>query len=113
MPTATTVELEPLLEVKKPAQYLGGEHNARSKPWETAATRMALCFPDAYEIGMSNLAMNLLYELVNDQTSHLCDRCFAPLPDMADAMRDNGVQLWGWESRRRLGEFDIVGFSMS
>ena len=114
MPIATTVELEPLLDrVKKPAQYLGGEHNARSKPWETAATRMALCFPDAYEIGMSNLAMNLLYELVNDQTSHLCDRCFTPLPDMADAMRDNGVQLWGWESRRRLGEFDIVGFSMS
>ncbi len=114
MAVAAPVEIEPLLEqVVKPAQYLAGEHNARNKDWGAAAARLALCFPDAYEIGMSNLAMSVLYELVNDQTPHLCDRAFTPLPDMADALRARGMPLWGWESRRPLREFDVVGFSMS
>ena len=110
----TTVHIEHLLDsVTKPAQYLAGEHNARQKDWDAAQTRLALCFPDAYEIGMSNLAMGLLYELVNDDTPHLCDRCFTPLPDMADAMRAHGLPLWGWESRRPLRDFHVLGFSMS
>ena len=79
VPAPTTVHFEHLLDsVTKPAQYLAGEHNARQKDWDAAQTRLALCFPDAYEIGMSNLAMGLLYELVNDDTPHLCDRCFTP-----------------------------------
>jgi radical SAM family uncharacterized protein len=114
MLTASTVRIDPLLDrVIKPAQYLAGEHNARNKPWKTASTRLALCFPDAYEIGMSNLTMSLLYELVNDETPHLCDRSFTPMPDMADEMRAASVALWGWESRRPLRDFDILGFSMS
>ena len=80
-PAPVLVDIEHLLDsVKKPAQYLAGEHNARQKDWDSAQTRLALCFPDAYEIGMSNLAMGLLYELINDDTPHLCDRCFTPLP---------------------------------
>ena len=110
----TTVRIEHLLDsVTKPAQYLAGEHNSRRKDWDSAQTRLALCFPDAYEIGMSNLAMGLLYELVNDDTPHLCDRCFTPLPDMADTMRAHDIPLFGWESRRPLRDFHILGFSMS
>ncbi len=114
MATSTTVDISGLLDrVRKPAQYLGGEHNARHKPWDTAQTRFALCFPDAYEVGMSNLAVNLLYELVNDHSDHLCDRAFTPWPDMADLMRASSTPLFGWESRRPLRDFDIIGFSMS
>ena len=113
-PAPVLVDFEHLLDrVKKPAQYLAGEHNARQKDWDSAQTRLALCFPDAYEIGMSNLAMGLLYELVNDDTPHLCDRSFTPLPDMADAMRAQNLPLFGWESRRPLRDFHILGFSMS
>ena len=108
------VDIAPLLDrVAKPAQYTGGELNARRKPWDEAATRFALCFPDAYEIGMSNLAMGVLYEQVNDRTPHLCDRAFTPFPDMADLMREAGLPLFGWETRRPLADFDMLGFSLS
>ena len=108
------VDIAPLLDrVAKPAQYTGGELNARRKPWDEAATRFALCFPDAYEIGMSNLAMGVLYEQVNDRTPHLCDRAFTPFPDMADLMREAALPLFGWETRRPLADFDMLGFSLS
>ena len=108
------VDIAPLLDrVAKPAQYTGGELNARRKPWDEAATRFVLCFPDAYEIGMSNLAMGVLYEQVNDRTPHLCDRAFTPFPDMADLMREAGLPLFGWETRRPLADFDMLGFSLS
>ena len=114
MTSLETVDIDHLLDrVRKPAQYLGGEHNSRNKPWETAGATFALCFPDAYEVGMSNLAVNLLYELVNDQTDHLCDRVFTPWPDLADLMRASSVPLFGWETRRPLRAFDVLGFSMS
>ena len=111
---APSVDISELLDrVTKPAQYLGGEHNQRNKPWDAARVKFTLAFPDAYEIGMSNLAVNLLYELVNDRTADLCDRAFAPLPDMADLMRETGVPLFGLETRRPLRDFDVIGFSMS
>ena len=114
MAVAQTVDISHLLDrVRKPAQYLGGEHNARNKPWDATATKFVICFPDAYEVGMSNLAIDLLYELVNDRTRHLCDRAFVPWPDLADLMRAEGIALFGWETRRPLRDFDIVGFSMS
>ena len=108
------VDITPLLDrVAKPAQYVGGELNARRKSWREAATTFALCFPDAYEIGMSNLAMGVLYEQVNDHTPHLCDRAFTPFPDLADLMREAGLPLFGWETRRPLADFDMLGFSLS
>ena len=111
---AAGVDISQLLDrVTKPAQYLGGEHNQRNKPWDTARVKFVLAFPDAYEVGMSNLAMNLLYELVNDRTADLCDRAFTPLPDMADLMREAGLPLFGLETRRPLRDFDVIGFSMS
>lgn len=110
----TAIDLGSLLDrVAKPAQYVGGELNARHKSWEESAAKFALCFPDAYEIGMSNLAMSVLYEQVNDHSPHLCDRAFTPFPDMADLMRAEGVPLFGWETRRPLGEFDMLGYSLS
>ena len=108
------VDITALLDrVAKPAQYVGGELNARRKSWREAATTFALCFPDAYEIGMSNLAMGVLYEQVNDHTPHLCDRAFTPFPDLADLMREAGLPLFGWETRRPLADFDMLGFSLS
>ncbi len=110
----SAVDIAPLLDrVTKPAQYVGGELNARHKVWDSSATKFALCFPDAYEIGMSNLAMGVLYEQLNDHSPHLCDRAFTPFPDMADLMRAEGLSLFGWETRRPLAEFDIIGFSLS
>ena len=74
-----TERVDALLDsVQKPARYIGGEMNAAAKPWEAAAVRFALCFPDTYEVGMSHLGMKILYEIVNARNDALCERVFAP-----------------------------------
>ena len=78
-----------LLCVEKPARYTGGELNSIVK--ENAGLRFALCFPDVYEIGMSHLGSRILYEVINARDEFACERCFAPWPDMENAMRQNGV----------------------
>ena len=107
------VNVEPLLErVRRPAHYAGGEWNARDKPWDGVDVKLCMIFPDSYEIGMSNLGIQILYELVNELPRFLCDRAFCPWPDMAGALRATNTPLFGLDSRRPLSEFDMLGFSL-
>ncbi len=99
--------------VARPARYTGGEWNAVVKDWEATPVRVALSYPDAYEVGMSNMALPILYELLNRREDVLAERVFAPWVDMAAALREAGIRLFSLESRRPLGEFDIIGFSLS
>lgn len=96
--------------VEKPARYIGGEWNSIVK--EEANLRFALCFPDVYEIGMSHLGSRILYNILNQTEGVACERCFAPWPDMEQALRDEKESLFSLETKRPLGAFDIVGFSL-
>ena len=101
-----------LHKVTKPARYTGGEWNSIVKDWDTTPIRIAFSYPDLYEIGMSNMALPILYKLLNDQPDVLAERVFAPWPDMAALMRAEGIPLFSLESKRPLKEFDIIGFSL-
>ncbi|HPU01445.1 MAG: TIGR03960 family B12-binding radical SAM protein [Firmicutes bacterium] len=106
-------KLERLLPlVQKPARYLGNEWNAVLKDHSSAAVRMVLAFPDLYEVGMSNLGLKILYEIVNAHPRMLLERVFAPAADMEALMRREGLPLFALESTRPVREFDIVGFSL-
>ncbi len=98
--------------VQKPTRYLGLERNLVRKPWETVGVRVALAFPDAYEIGMSHQGTRILYHLVNRRADALAERAFAPMPDMAAALRAARVPLFTLESYRAVAEFEIVGISL-
>ena len=101
-----------LPNVQKPARYTGGEYNAVVKDKQTVKTRFALCFPDTYEIGMSNLGCRILYGLMNERKDVWCERCFAPWGDMEEEMRREGLLLYGLESGDPISDFDIIGFSL-
>ena len=98
--------------VKKPARYTGGEYGEIHKDLSDVELRMALCFPDVYEIGMSNTGMRILYRVLNDMPGVWCERVFAPWFDMRDEMRRNSLPLWALESGDTLDRFDAVGFSI-
>lgn len=98
--------------VQKPARYTGGEYNEIIKDKSTISLRMAFCFPDVYEIGMSNLGMRILYGAINEIPGVWCERVFAPWGDMAQEMRAAGVQLYALESGDPVAEFDVIGFSL-
>jgi radical SAM family uncharacterized protein len=101
-----------LPNVSKPARYTGGEWNSVVKDWETCDVRWALAFPDIYEIGMSNLGLAILYDLLNRQAGVLAERVYAPWVDMEQALRAAGLPLFSLESRRPLAAFDVIGFSL-
>ena len=101
-----------LPRVSKPARYTGGEWNAVVKDWDTTPLRVVLAFPDVYEIGMSNLGLAILYDILNRQPDVLCERVFAPWTDMEEAMRQEGIPLFSLETRHPLAEFDVIGFSL-
>ena len=106
-------KLERILpRVQKPARYTGGEYNAIVKDKSEVDLRFALCFPDTYEIGMSNLGVRILYGLMNEMPGVWCERVFAPWGDMEEEMRENGIPLYGLESGDPIGSFDFVGFSL-
>ncbi len=109
---AAAVSRDLLPFVQNPAQYVGGEVNAVRKDWRAAALRMCLAFPDTYAIGMSHLGSAIVYRLVNRREDWLCERTFAPWTDAADRMRELGLPLFSWESRRPVRAFDVVGFSL-
>jgi radical SAM family uncharacterized protein len=98
--------------VAKPARYTGGEWNSITKDWEACDVRWALAFPDIYEIGMSNLGLAILYDILNHQPGVLAERVYAPWVDMEGALRAARLSLFGLESRRSLAEFDVIGFSL-
>jgi len=101
-----------LFQVTKPARYTGGEWNSIVKDWDQTPIRVVLIYPDLYEIGMSNMALPILYELLNSQPDVLAERAFAPWVDMEAALRQADIPLFSLESRRPLKEFDVIGFSL-
>lgn len=106
------LEEELLEQVVRPGQYLGNEWGAVRKPWRSADVRLALVFPDLYELGMSNFGQRILYQIVNSCPNYLADRAYAPGSDMEELLRARALPLWGWESRRPLRDFDLLGFSL-
>ena len=98
--------------VQKPARYTGGEYNEIKKDPEDVRVRVAFCFPDTYEIGMSNLGMRILYGVMNEMDGVWCERVFAPWGDMDAAMRANNLPLWALESQNPVKDFDMVAFTI-
>mgnify|MGYP003178645897 CR=1 FL=1 len=101
-----------LPRVQKPARYVGGEFNAIMKDKSKVDTRVAFCFPDTYEIGMSNLGMRILYGVMNNIEGVWCERCFAPWGDMEQEMRNANILLYALESFDPIKDFDIIAFSI-
>jgi len=98
--------------VSKPARYTGQEWNHVRKDWSQIRVKVALAYPDVYEVGMSNLGLAILYDLLNQQQDVLAERIYAPWLDMERAMRQAGIPLFSLESRHSLREFDVIGFSL-
>lgn len=112
-PDQINQKLERILPtVQKPARYIGGELNQVVKDWDSIQTRVALLFPDIYDIGMSNLGLAILYELVNSRQDALAERAYNPWVDMEAAMRSTGIPLYSLETRHALSSFDIIGISL-
>ena len=101
-----------LPKVQKPARYTGGEYNQIMKDRAKVDLRLAFCFPDTYEIGMSNLGMKILYHTMNSLEYVWCERVFAPWSDMAEEMKRNSIPLYALESGDPLSEFDALAFSV-
>ncbi len=106
--------LEPLLpKVAKPIQYVGGELNSTVKDWDSASVRWALMYPDAYEVGLPNQGVMILYEVLNEIEDVLAERSYAIWPDLEALMRAANVPHFSIDSHRPLGDFDLLGFSFS
>jgi radical SAM family uncharacterized protein len=113
----TRNEIENRLErilptVQKPGRYTGGEYNQVVKDWQTIKTKVALVFPDLYDIGMSNLGLAILYDILNQRNDTLAERCYAPWMDMETALRQHNIPLYSLETKHPLVTFDIVGFTL-
>ncbi|MCW2502952.1 MAG: B12-binding radical protein, partial [Actinomycetia bacterium] len=107
-------QLELLLpRVQKPIQYVGGELNATVKPWEGAAIRWALMYPDAYEVGLPNQGLQILYEILNEQPDVLAERTYSVWPDLEALMREHGVPQFTVDGHRPVRAFDVFGISFS
>ena len=101
-----------LPSVQKPARYTGGEFNEIKKDLNDVRVRIAFCFPDTYEIGMSNVGMRILYGVMNEMDGIWCERVFAPWGDMEKAMREHNLPLWALESQSPVKDFDMVAFTI-
>ena len=100
-----------LLTVEKPSRYTGGEFNTPdvTKPHRAS---FCFCFPDIYEIGMSNLGIQILYDVINNDPDFVAERCYAPWVDFGDKLKENEIPLFSLETKTPLKEFDVVGFSV-
>ncbi|HQV82380.1 MAG TPA: B12-binding domain-containing radical SAM protein, partial [Ornithinibacter sp.] len=109
--------LEPLLEqVSKPIQYVGGELNSTVKPWDVGGehtVRWALMYPDAYEVGVPNQGVMILYEVLNERADALAERTYAVWPDLEALMREHQVPQFTVDAHRPVGDFDLFGLSFS
>ena len=101
-----------LPKVQKPARYTGGEYNQIIKNKEEVELRLAFCFPDTYEIGMSNLGMGILYSTMNELPYVWCERVYAPWGDMYEQMKQNNIPLYALESGDPISEHDVLAFSI-
>lgn len=106
--------LEPLLpRVSKPIQYVGGELNSVVKDWDEARVRWALMYPDAYEVGVPNQGVQILYEVLNEQEGVLAERAYAVWPDMEGLMREHGIPHFTVDTHRPIVAFDVLGLSLA
>ncbi len=106
--------LEPLLPlVRKPVQYVGGELNSCVKDWDAAEVRWALMYPDAYEVGIPNQGVQILYEVLNSQDGVLAERTYSVWPDLEKAMRENGIPQFTVDAHRPVRAFDALGVSFA
>jgi radical SAM family uncharacterized protein len=113
-PASVFPRLEPLLaQVSKPIQYVGGELNSVTKDWESVEVRWCLSYPDAYEVGLPNQGIAILYEILNEQNWILAERTYAVWADMEALMREHGVPQFTLDSHRPVGEFDVFGLSFA
>lgn len=101
-----------LPSVQKPARYTGGEYNEIKKDLASVRVRVAFCFPDTYEIGMSNVGMRILYGVMNEMDGIWCERVFAPYGDMEQAMKEHDLPLWALESQNPVRDFDMIAFTI-
>ncbi len=101
-----------LLEVQKPGRYVGGEYNAVVKDWEQVAFRVALAFPDIYDIGMPNLGLAIFYESLNRRADVLAERVYLPWVDMEAIMRREGIPLYSLESKHPVTDFDVLAITL-
>src|SRR5438045_4909402 len=106
--------LEQLLPlVSKPIQYVGGELGATVKDWDSVAVRWVLMYPDAYEVGLPNQGVMILYEVLNERPDALAERTYAVWPDLAGLMRANGVPQFTVDGHRAVRDFDLLGVSFA
>jgi radical SAM family uncharacterized protein len=106
--------LEPLLPlVSKPIQYVGGELNSQVKDWDTAAVRWALMYPDAYEVGLPNQGIQILYEVLNERPDTLAERTYSVWPDLEKLMREHGIGQFTVDGHRPVAAFDLFGVSFA
>ena len=103
---------EILLTIEKPARYIGNEVNAANKDFDAAEVTFAMCFPDVYEIGMSHMGMQILYDMFNQWEDTCCDRVYSPWTDLDAIMRKEQIPLFGVESQRPIREFDFLGVTL-
>ena len=101
-----------LLKVNKPGRYIGQEWNVSRKDFDKADIKFALCFPDLYEVGMSNLGLRIIYDILNNIPDVTCERFFSYDTDMEILSRSGNKGILSLESSRRLKDFDIIGFSL-
>ncbi|MBS4535862.1 TIGR03960 family B12-binding radical SAM protein [Clostridium sp. D2Q-14] len=101
-----------LMNVEKPARYIGHEQNIYIKNKSNMKATFAFAFPDIYDVGMSHLGLHILYNLLNEQDDFYCERVFAPWVDMEKQMRDNNIPLYSLETKTPINEFDFVGFTL-
>jgi len=107
-------QLEPLLPtVQKPIQYVGGELNSTSKDWDAVSVRWALMYPDAYEVGLPNQGLQILYEILNERDWILAERTYAVFADMEQVMRDNAIPQFTVDAHRPVAAFDLLGVSFA
>ena len=101
-----------LEKVEKPGRYVGGEYASELPPVGEDTLRICFCFPDTYEIGMSNLGVKILSDCFNRTGFAVCERCYMPWPDMYGQLKQNGLPLYALESGDPLSDFDIVAFTL-
>ena len=107
-------QLESLLpRVQKPIQYVGGELNATVKDWDSHPVRWCLMYPDAYEVGLPNQGVQILYEILNERDDTLAERTYAVWPDLEALMREHGVPQFTVDAHRPVGAFDVFGISFA
>lgn len=108
------VKIDPvwLMHVQKPARYIGGEWNSIVKNHDSVDVKVALAFPDVYEVAMSHLGLKIIYSVINSKSYALAERVYAPWIDMEKMMRERGIPLFSLENKCPIHDFDVLGFTI-